>query len=254
MKFDKYLPAERLRPYIRHFIISEQVDENSYKVFPSTGMVIGFQYKGRLSSIMENTETPLATSGITGISGSYKLFRNSADVGTVLVYFTETGFPFFSSVPAHELFDQSVAIDHFFDRSKIGETEEKLSLAQTDRQRINIVEQFLTGQLKEGHTDQLIMEAVRRIYASKGILRINELINELCISQSPFEKRFRKLVGTSPKKFASLVRFNAVLQNIGSSALLTELSYDHHFFDQAHFIKDFKRYTGETPEEYKRSL
>ena len=78
--------------------------------------------------------------------------------------------------------------------------------------------------------------------------------DRLFISQSPFEKRFRKVVGTSPKKFASIVRFNAVLNNLNTTKSLAQLCYENNFFDQAHFIKDFKQFTGETPENFKRFL
>jgi AraC-like DNA-binding protein len=98
------------------------------------------------------------------------------------------------------------------------------------------------------------VEAVNLIYQSKGTIKIKELSETLFISQSPFEKRFRKLVGTTPKKFASIVRFNTVLNNLNSAKSLTEICYENNFFDQAHFIKNFKQYTGDTPEQFKRFL
>lgn len=252
MKFNKHLPSDPLRPYIKHLIVSENPDENTYKVFPTTGLVIGFQYQGRLSSIQDQNETPLASAGISGISDTYRLFKNAADIGTILVYFTEVGFAHFSTLPAHELFGQSIELTHLFAPQQIAETEEKLATASTDQQRIKIVEQFLLKQLKTIQTDQLIIQAVKKIYSANGQLRIKQLAEELCISQSPFEKRFRKLVGTTPKKFASIVRFNAVLNQVGQAKSLTELCYENNFFDQAHFIKEFKRFTGDTPENFKR--
>jgi len=116
------------------------------------------------------------------------------------------------------------------------------------------VEKFLEDQLKEKAGDQLIVKAVTLIYGSKGSMKMKELHQQLHISQSAFEKRFRKLVGTSPKKFASIVRFNTVLHDLGREKSLTEICYDNHFFDQAHFIKDFKQYTGDSPEQFKRFL
>lgn len=224
----------------------------SYKVFPSPGLVMGFQYKGQLARIQNQMATSLSTAGITGISDSYKVFRNSANIGTVLVYFTEVGFAHFASLPAHELFNQSVGLDHLFDRDEVAETEDRLANAQTDWQRVRIVEQFFLSQLKVFRTDQLIAEAVKLICQSHGTLRIRELTERFCISQSAFEKRFRKLVGTSPKKFASIIRFNAVLDHLGSPGSPTEICYANRFFDQAHFIRDFRQYTGDTPGHFKR--
>ena len=62
-----------------------------------------------------------------------------------------------------------------------------------------------------------------------------------------------KLVGTTPKKFASIVRFN-VPNDFTNIKSLTDICYENNFFDQAHFINDFKQYTVDTPETLKRFL
>lgn len=254
MKFDKYFPTERLKLYIKYFVVSENEFENEYKVFPSSGLVIGFQYKGQLATLKDNSESKLSSAGITGITDGYKIFKNSADIGTILVYFSEIGFTHFASHPANELFNLSLSLDDIFDKNSIAEVEEKLAIVNTDKHRINIVEQFLISQLKDIETDKLIVEAVKLIYQSNGTIRIKELNEKLFISQSPFEKRFRKVVGTTAKKFASIIRFNTVLDNLNGAKSLTEICYENNFFDQAHFIKDFKQFTGDTPENFKRFM
>jgi len=254
MRFDKFIPTDQLKPYIKYFVVSENELESEYKVFPSSGLVIGFQYKGQLSTVRENNESKLTSAGITGISDNYKIFKNSADIGTILVYFSDIGFTHFTSCPANELFNLSLSLDDIFDKSSVTEVEEKLSIATTDKHRIEIVEQFLVSQLKDIQADKLIVEAVKLIYQSRGTIRIKELNEKLFISQSPFEKRFRKVVGTTAKKFASIVRFNTVLDNMSETKSLTEICYENNFFDQAHFIKDFKQFTGDTPENFKRFL
>lgn len=254
MKFDKFTPSPSLAPYVRHFIISENDMESTYKVLPQGSMVIGFQYSGHLSALNNNLPTPLNISGITGITDSFRIFKNSNNTGTVLVYFSETGFTHFTSCPANELFNQSISLEDIFDKNTVKQTEEKLSGAINDKQRIRIVEQFLRSQLRQTEEDKLIVEAVKMIYNSKGSVSIRELHKALYISQSPFEKRFRKIVGTSPKKFASIVRFNTVLNDMNHIKSLVDICYENNFFDQAHFIKDFKKFTGDTPEQFKRLL
>lgn len=254
MKFDKYFPTEKLKPYIRHFVVSENSLESEYKVFPSSGLVIGFQYKGTLFMRTENLEHSLDAAGITGMADNYKIFKNSANIGTILVYFTEVGFTHFASHPAHTLFNLSISLEDIFHKQAVNDVEEKLAHATSDQSRIKTVEQFFLAQLKDIQTDKLIVEAVKLIYQSKGTIRIKELNEKLLISPSPFEKRFRKVVGTTPKKFASIVRFNAVLDELNSSKSLIEICYENNFFDQAHFIKNFKQFTGDTPENFKGFL
>lgn len=254
MKFDKHFPTEQLKPYIKFYVVSENDLEKEYKVFPSSGLVIGFQYKGELTIKKDDKEIKLSPAGITGISDGYKVFKSTPNTGTILVYFTEIGFTHFATHPANELFNKSISLDNVFDKNDVQKVEEKLAIASSDKQRIKIVEKFFLAQLKEIETDKLIVEAIKLIYQSNGTIRINELIEKLFISQSPFEKRFRKVVGTTPKKFATIVRFNSVLDNLPKAKSLTEICYENNFFDQAHFIKDFKQFTGDSPENFKRFL
>ena len=254
MKFEKHFPTEQLKPFIKYFVVAENGFESEYKVFPSTGLVIGFQYKGNLTSIKDGTQSKLASAGITGITDSYKLFKNSSDIGTVLVYFTEVGLAHFTTTPVHELFNLSLSLDCIFKADRVRMVEEQLCSAASDNQRIRIVEQFLLTHVRDIQHDSLIVEAVKLIYQNNGTIRIKELNEKLAISQSPFEKRFRKVVGTTPKKFASIVRFNTVLNNLTKTKTLTEICYEYNFFDQAHLTRDFKQFTGDTPDNFKRLL
>lgn len=254
MRFDKFIPTDRLKPFIRYLVVSEAAVENSYTVLPASGLVIGFQYSGKLVKINSSKEEELSSAGITGIADRFSTFKNSAGIGTILVFFTETGFSHFSSHPANELFNRSLSLDNLFDKGKLTAVEEKLSLSTGDGQRIKIVEQFLLSQLNDIQADKLIVEAVKLIYQSNGTIRIRELVEKLFISQSPFEKRFRKIVGTTPKKFSSIVRLNTVITRLNESKSLTDICYEYNFFDQAHFSKDFKQFTGQTPENFKRLL
>lgn len=250
MKFQTYIPCDVLKPYIKSLVISEMKEENTYKVLPDTGMVIGFQYKGNLLHVKNHSSIKLSSSGITGLIDTYRIFRNSPDIGTVLVYFKEGGaVPFFKE-PLHELFRESISLDNFMLRSEIMILEEKLCEAQNDVDKISIVEQFLISRLQPKPIDSLVLTAITLIYKSKGNIRIKELTSQLNISQSPLEKRFRQVVGASPKKFASIVRFKHILQSYRPNSFLTELGYEAGFYDQAHFIKEFKNFTGDTPEDF----
>lgn len=252
MKFEKILPTNRLKPYIKYLAISEVYEEQTYKVFPSTGLVLGFQYKGKLAYIENSVENPLAVSGITGLQDSFRVFKNAKNIGSVLVFFNEMGASYFFQNPINELFNESLSLDNLVNQSEIQRIEDLLAEAQTDQERIAIVEQFLLSHLIEKKEDKIVTEAVNRIYDSNGKVKIKQLAESLFISQSPFEKRFRKIIGTSPKKFASITRFNTILDTLQKGNSLT-ISYENDYFDQAHFINDFKHFTGETPEQFIKS-
>ncbi len=253
MRFDSYIPCDLLKPYVSAFVISETTEETTYKVLPDTGLVIGFQYKGKLAHIENAKEIQLSQSGISGLSNTYRIFKNSADIGTVLIFFKAGGAAAFFKQPIHELFRESVSLDNFMLRSELLILEEQLREAKTDLEKIQVTEQFLLSKLKQQAPDNLVLTAIALIHKSKGNIRMKEITEQLHISQSPLEKRFRQLVGTSPKKFASIVRFKHTLQSYNSQNSLTDLGYEAGFYDQAHFIKEFKNFTGDTPEIFFRN-
>jgi len=250
VKNDIYIPCEELKPFISSFVISETDEESIYKILPDTGIVIGFQYKGNLSRMEGDKEISLAISGVSGLSDKSRVFKNSPNIGTLLVLFKETGAAHFFKAPLNELFRESVSLDNFMLRSELLYIEEQLNEAKSDSKRIAIVERFLIGRLNNTQPDKLVLAALALIHKSKGNIRITELMEQLHISQSPLEKRFRQAVGTSPKKFASIVRLKNVIQQYNPSASLTELGYEAGFYDQAHFIKEFRAFTGDAPEQF----
>ena len=253
MKFQVHLPCERLLPYVKHLVISENEQENSYRVLPDTALVIGFQYRGKLSYLEDDKQNPLATAGITGLRDTYRVFVNTAGVGSVLVVFRENGAARFMRTPLHQLFSESLSLEHFFSRASLAELEERLDAADSDVSRISLVEQFLIAQLEERPPDLLVSRALELIHGSGGTIRISELASLLHTSASPLEKRFRQEVGASPKQFANIVRARQVLKAIenGQEGYAAYLSA---FYDQAHFIKDFKKFAAVTPEQYLKGL
>jgi AraC-like DNA-binding protein len=250
MGFETYLPSDVLKPWIRSFAISENPKETIYRVLPDTGLVMGFQFRGRLSIVNGKDEVSLAASGISGMQDHARFFKNSPNTGTLLVFFREGGASRFFKQPIHELFRESASMDNFMLRSELMIFEEQLCEAKTPLKRIEAVESFLISRMGQGKPDYLVMNAIALIYKSKGAIRVRELMDQLHISQSPLEKRFRQVVGASPKKFASIVRFKNTVRSYDPNKSLTEVGYENGFYDQAHFIKEFKSFTGETPDAF----
>jgi len=250
MRFDTYIPCDILKPYVRAFVISESTEEKQYKVLPGTELVIGFQYSGSLTQIKNEEQVKLSTAGLTGLHNKFRVFKNAANTGTVLVYFKEAGATAFFKQPIHELFEESVSLDNFMLRSELLIFEQQLSAAGKDADKIDVVEHFLITRMNNTVPDKLVLAALGLIHKAKGDIKIKDLAQQLLTSASPLEKRFRQAVGASPKKFAAIVRFKHTIQNYSSASSLTDLGYEAGFYDQAHFIKSFKEFTGETPESF----
>lgn len=252
MSFTSYIPSIILQPFVKSIAITVNDHASSYKILPGTSIVMGFQYSGQLSYSKENKTISLKKSGITGLMGSYRIFNNSINTSSILVMFTETGAAAFFKDPLHEIFDQSLSLDDLMLKSQMDVVSDQIGEAETDLERIKTIEAFLISRLKNIEPDNLVNLAVNLIKQSGGNIKIAVLTEKLNISQSQFEKRFRKIVGASPKKFCSIVRLQGIIKAKPETNGLTALAIDNGYFDQAHFIKDFKSFTGQTPEQYFR--
>ena len=250
MSFTTFFPCDELKSFVKSFAISESEGRAAYKVLPDTGIVMGFQYSGNLSYTTENKTVPLSAAGITGLNDTYRVFHNAAYTNTLLVRFSETGAAAFFRQPMHELFSLSQSLDDLVLRSQMDVVTEQINESKTDAERISKVEAFLLSLLHHKAHDELVSLAVTLIKQQGGNIKMAALAQQLHISQGQFEKRFRRIVGASPKKFASIVRLRSLLDNPLKENSMTRTGMDAGYYDQAHFIKDFKAFTGETPEEY----
>lgn len=248
-----YTPCGALKPYIQSLMVSESDMAQSYTVLPGTSLVMGFQYKGILAYHGDKTAISLASAGITGILNTFRIFENTANTGTVLVIFKEAGAAHFFREPLHELYNESLSLEYFVSHDQLIALEEQLSIAESGDERVKLVEQFLLSRLDHRKDDLMVIAAIEHIRLSAGNIRITDLAAQLYTSKSPLEKRFRLAVGTTPKKFANIIRMKSAL--FAMQTLLTEnTDYRMGHYDQAHFIHDFKNFTGTTPEQYLKNL
>lgn len=231
-------PCPALRPYVSRFAVSP--GGGTYTVLPDTELVMGFQYQGRLKD--------LATAGITGLLDTARNFTATADTRSILVYFKPgRAAPFFEQ-PMHELHGLSLGVAELWPAALVRSFEDRLASADNDVVRIQLLEAFLLERLRRRALDPMVSEALSLLTTARGQIRVSALAESLHTSTSPLEKRFRREVGATPKQFASLLRFREILKHRQPD--LTKAAYEAGYFDQAHFIRDFKAFTGETPGKY----
>lgn len=221
------------------------------RTLPDTALVMSFRIRGAVAGMQEGVGLSLPSSGMAGIRQVPRLLSYEKDTAMLLVIFRDGGPSAFFRQPLHELFNASTPLGDLIPRQRIYETEERLSEAKQHRQRIAIVEELLCSLLRpDNSTDLLVDEAIRQIRSANGDIRIQELMKTLPISRDPFEKRFRKTIGATPKQFAGIIRLRHLINTYTPGASLTSLAYAAGYFDQAHFIRDFKRFTGQSPLDF----
>ena len=250
MIFDAFKPTALLSPYILTYIVIESQGGGINRVLPGTSLVLAFNYKGGVSYVTEDINNDIPLSSVSGLRKSLRVFRYSKNAGNILVIFKEAGAVAFFKNPLHILFDETVSLDHFINHQNLAIIEEQLAEAKNNAQRIHLIEQFLLSELYGHKPDNLILVALQKIHLAKGLIKIKELADTLYISQDAFEKRFRRVVGTSPKQFSSIIRMKWITHGGPQTQKLTEIAFSAGYFDQPHFNKDFKLFTGQTPTDF----
>jgi len=93
-----------------------------------------------------------------------------------------------------------------------------------------------------------VNRAAELIRHTMGI-KIEDISNQVAISQRQLEREFKAKIGISPKRYLRITRINEVLRLLAHNQTLNLASVAYHcgYSDQAHFINDFKRFTGEKP-------
>lgn len=93
-----------------------------------------------------------------------------------------------------------------------------------------------------------------RVKISDNYTEPNNLddINGTIKSKFTLLREFRKDFGVTPSCYKDIVRIRKAKEMLRCGMKSTEAAYFCGYFDQSHFIKKFKKYTGLTPEEYKK--
>lgn len=250
MQMHTYIPTEKLRPFIKAYRIVESQGELVNRILPDTSFALAFRLRGEIAYVHETGKTVLPGTTFSGLRKSARLINYKSNSAALVVLFNETGISAFFKQPLHVLFEESVSLDHFFPQTEVAILEECLAEAPTHVAKIAVVEAFLSGKLTFTPSDFLVAEAVSRIHATQGAVKIHELAKGLFISQDAFGKRFRKVTGTTPKQFASIVRMKALIRHYPEPSSFLDLALDNGYYDQPHFNKDFKLFTGQTPSEF----
>ncbi|MBM1107823.1 AraC family transcriptional regulator [Aurantibacter crassamenti] len=132
----------------------------------------------------------------------------------------------------------------------------RMKKAVNTQKRIAIIEEYFLGRLASTNfATKEIVKAANEIYDKKGHLNVLEFLESVPMSRRNFERKFLNEVGVSPKTYAKIRRFgNTCLLMSGKREVnLMDVLHEGGYYDQSHFIKDFKYFSGRTPKKYAKT-
>lgn len=174
-------------------------------------------------------------------------------VNTFAIRFYPYGFANLINLPINKLADKETPLTQLFEEKLVKELEQRMIEASSTPKRLNIIEGFLLNQLTDQATvDGIVKSTVDTLAQTKGSPSVQSILENNLAKRRSLERKFSSQVGISPKKLGKIIRLQTALKMLlkDESDNLTHVAYDSGYYDQAHFIKDFKELTGTNPKSY----
>ncbi len=187
---------------------------------------------------------------VAGAHSSYFVIDTAEQTSVAGVHFLPGGaFPFLG-VPAGELQDRHVSLELLWG-GFARELRERLLAAPDPDMRLAILEQVLLIRLREpAERHPAVAWAVGEFAQASRPVR--DLVSQIGLSERRFIELFRGQVGLAPKRYCRVVRFQRVLRCLQSGRPVdwARVAQDCGYFDQPHFIHDFRQFSGLNPTAY----
>jgi AraC-like DNA-binding protein len=245
----------------KKFQLSRHLPAQDLSFFVERYWIVSWDLRGQEPYVQETLPYPCVNlvfeKGQTRVFGvgTGKFSRLLENTGRVFgVKFKPGAFYPFVKVPVSKFTDSSISFRDAFGVD--GEALEEAILSRGDEGAMKeIAENFLRERLpEEDEHVREINQVVDYIIAHQEITRVDDVVSRLNLNKRTLQRLFSQYVGVSPKWVIQRYRLHEVAERLADGTVVdgTRMALDLGYFDQAHFIKDFKAIVGKTPAEYAR--
>lgn len=196
--------------------------------------------------------TPFKKAWISGFRSGPITIDAGQNSSMMVVRFRSGAAGFLTHAPLTTLTDLVVEADAIWG-TDLWHFREHLLELPNPHQKVAALEKWLTNQLlREAAPNPVVAYALERIHQSPHLLTISDIQAKTGYSNKHFIHLFEKQVGATPKAYLRVIRFQKVLAQIEQTRQIqwTDLANSCGYYDQAHFIKEFKHFSGRNPSSY----
>ena len=189
-----------------------------------------------------------------GVQTSFLINENPERLRMLVAEFTADGVSALASVPAQSLVDAVMPAEPV-----LAGVESLVGLAREGAdpdELLDALSSLLTRRFRPQKLDPLV-GAAREALESSSPPAVSTVAAELGFTPRALHGRFVRRCGLAPKRFADVARFAALIASLAERDLLptwSELVAEHGYYDQAHGIHAFTRYTGLSPGRFVEGL
>ena len=257
MEFTHFLPSGILKPYVKHYYVFESGDDTGFEdtVFPSGDMEMIFNLGcGTWESLVAGKFRQTPKIELWGqITRPLAIRSSGRHTMLGIRFFTHSAACFFNDEMG--IFNNRITDVTDIIGSTVKTLHARLIETRDNLQRIALVETFLLNKLIANEKKVFKVDKVANILASIKANPAENNLNKIATDHGITTRYLHKLLfqstGLSPAVFSKINRFQSSLKLlVKNEQPLTEIAYHCGYFDQSHFIRDFKTFTGITPSAY----
>lgn len=254
MRYFTVKPSATLSDFVQYFWIFEgkASDQTPFNLrTPASGFAeLLFHYKGIFQEVhLSHTTKTSFVSGIHGQGRRHREFVVSRDFGMIGAQLYPYALHSLFGIPGSAFVNELPDLYSFLDPVDRCISQRVLE-AEGDDERISLISDFLLKKVNTFRRPEVVF-AVKEIIARDGVLSLETLIEQCSISQRQFQRNFKEHTGFSAKTFSRIIRFNALINKSDfKNQSLTDIALTFGYYDQAHFIQDFKEFSGVNPRAF----
>lgn len=232
--------------------------EDNRVIAPNGKAKFIYTYTNALSTLENGLLTPYKEADILFIGIWDKpvtLVSKARTTGTIGIELTPSGLHRFTRFSAVEIVNKIFSFSDIYGLPG-NELIQRIGNEDDISRRIDLIQQFLIQIIRINNRNNLLIDyTTEMIHATSGLVTIQELERKTGYSKRYLDQLFKNHLGISPKTFGTIIRFQHFYKAWANSDSLRFYQEDLHelYYDQAHFIKEFKRYTGYSPKQYATS-
>ena len=252
MTYLEFLPHPTLKPYVECYWYAYSTRppfRDRESLIPDGTIECMFNFGDSYHQICNEQEKPIKGAHIIGIRKNSLTISQTGKQHFFCIRFRLGGtYPFFR-IPTN-LFANSFhnATDLF--GKEIHELEEKLQEAKNNETRITITNNFLLSRMTAALYDlQFTEKCIPALLATNNVA---QTLTDFNVTYKTLERRFNKIAGLNPSELIKINRFNKAVSTMYSCQFesLTSIGHACGYYDQSHFIREFKQLTNFTPRDF----
>jgi len=190
-----------------------------------------------------------------GVRSEFQVIDTSEQRYVAGVAFRPGGMAMFTGTPAHETSDTDVPLEILWGRCRTADLRDQLLEARSIEAQLDVIELALRRRLRPGGPHPAVGFALKAFDRVPATVNIGAVTDAIGMSAKRFIERFKIEVGVTPKRYCRIRRFQAVVARAHRGQLIDwpQVALDCGYFDQAHFIHEFRSFSGLTPTAYQAS-